>query len=139
MGLSRVGALALAVALCAGCTSTAIADREDASVSASASVAPTKKEAAFASFNAALEPLSTDGVPRSSEVRTALTQNTSFDPTDVVVTVDRTPTNLEVDTISVAYRYNGATCFVGQFISKKFVSVIAAPVNGDCLIGVVDQ
>lgn len=133
-----------AVVLLAGCSATpggAAQSTESASaqVSASASTSTAAsampQDTAFASFNSVLKPLAGTSIPKGSDVTAALTSQLGVPMSALTVSADRTPTNLDVDTISVAYRYNDTTCFVGQFIEKEYVSAVAAPVNGVCLIG----
>ncbi len=129
-----------AILLCAGCT---VSDDSDASITASESVVvsaspgSSERDIEFAKFNAALNGLVSSDVPVSETILSALEKQGGFGADKLTINADRTPTNLVVDTISVAYSYDSKTCFIGQFVTKKFVSEVASPVNGACLVGQV--
>ncbi len=136
---------ALGTILLSGCaTGGAVTSGETSPVvtesSASASAAPLSEEdQAFSDFVASLDVLVSENLPSQTQVTEALEAVAQFSSVNVSVTADRTPTNLNVDSISVAYRYDEDTCFLGQFIDSQLVSEKAAPVNGVCLVGEVAQ
>lgn len=128
-----------AVLLCSGCTAASTETASTATIAASStsvSASATPEDAAFAAFNATLQALAGGNLPQSADILSALETNAGIAASTLTVTADRTPTGLAVDTVSVGYRYDTATCFIGQFIDKNYVGEIAAPVNGVCLIGV---
>lgn len=125
--------------LCGGCASGS-GGATDAAVPAgpgtSVPASGTPSASVYAAFESALKPLVLDSeVPKGADILAALESGAGLAADSLAVTADRTPTNLPVDTVTVAYRYDAKTCFIGQFLPKRFLSTVAEPVNGSCLIG----
>lgn len=137
------GALILLLGI-AGCSSSAgtpsavVIASATPSAFASSSVSPaTPSDSRFSDFVSALSALGDGSTPKSDDVVKALT-GANFEGDAIEVTSDRTPTALNADTVSVAFRYDDTTCFLGQYVDGGFYSEIAAPVNGSCLVGEVE-
>lgn len=123
----------------ASAVATALQENTDGPVSSAPFPGANADAAAIAvAVEAALRTLAGTGSVTSDQVRTAIEQgfaDAGSAPDTVEVSIDRTPTGLDVDAIQGAGR-TGGTCIVGE-VREGAVAVTVLPVlaTGLCFVG----
>ncbi|KAB1661355.1 hypothetical protein F8O07_05350 [Pseudoclavibacter sp. CFCC 13796] len=85
-------------------------------------------------FQSLLQPLTNDDkVPTTQSVVDAV-HSVGVTNDQIQVTPDRTPKDLDADNLSVSVKIDDQ-CLVGQYHRGRFDAVVAAPINGACLVG----
>ncbi|KAB1645638.1 hypothetical protein F8O06_08710 [Pseudoclavibacter sp. CFCC 14310] len=85
-------------------------------------------------FQSLLQPLTDDDkVPTTQSVVDAV-HSVGVTNDQMQVTPDHTPKDLDADNLSVSVKIDDQ-CLIGQYHRGRFDAVVAAPINGSCLVG----